>query len=135
MGPDPREMADSDLIILWGNNAVSTQVNVMSHIAKARKQRGAKLAVVDPYRNASAEVADLHICLRPGTDGALACAMMHVLFAEGMADWDYLRRYSDVPDELADHVKTKTPAWARRNNWPCGKRDRFVRAPVWRYAT
>ena len=112
MGPDPREMADADLIILWGNNAVSTQVNVMSHIAKARKQRGAKLVVVDPYRNASAEVADLHICLRPGTDGALACAMMHVLFAERMADWDYLRHDSDVPDELAAHVKTRTPSWA-----------------------
>ncbi len=112
MGPDPREMAQSDLIILWGNNAVATQVNVMTHIAKARKQRGAKLVVVDPYRNASAEGADLHICLRPGTDGALACAMMNVLFAEGLADWDYLRRYSDVPDELAEHVKTRTPAWA-----------------------
>ena len=112
MGPDPREMAESDLIILWGNNAVATQVNVMSHVAKARKQRGAKLAVVDPYRNATAEIADIHICLRPGTDGALACTMMHVLFAEGMADWDYLRRYSDVPDALAAHLKTRTPAWA-----------------------
>ena len=112
MGPDPREMAESDLIILWGNNAVSTQVNVMSHIAKARKRRGAKLVVVDPYRNATAEVADIHICLRPGTDGALACAMMNVLFAEGFADWDYLRRYTDVPEELAEHVKSRTPAWA-----------------------
>ena len=112
MGPDPREMAEADLVILWGNNAVATQVNVMAHIAKARKQRGAKLVVVDPYRNGSAEAADQHICLRPGTDGALACAMMHVLFAEGLADWDYLRRYSDVPDELAAHVATKSPAWA-----------------------
>ena len=112
MGPDPREIADADLIILWGNNAVSTQVNVMSHVAKARKQRGARLIVVDPYRSPTAEVADQHVCLRPGTDGALACAMMHVLFAEGMADWDYLRRYSDVPDELAEHVKSRTPAWA-----------------------
>src|SRR5262249_9143760 len=49
---------------------------------------------------------------RPGTDGALACAVMHVLFAEGYADWDYMRRYTDAPDELAAHVSTRTPQWA-----------------------
>jgi anaerobic selenocysteine-containing dehydrogenase len=49
-GTDPREMAQSDLIVVWGGNPVSTQVNAMSHIAKARKQRGAKLAVIDVYR-------------------------------------------------------------------------------------
>jgi anaerobic selenocysteine-containing dehydrogenase len=111
-GVDPREMAESDLIVLWGTNAVATQVNVMHHVTKARRARGAKVAVVDPYRNATAEAADIHLCLRPGTDGALACAVMHVLFAESMADWDYLRRYTDVPDELARHLQAKTPAWA-----------------------
>ena len=114
LGVDAREMAESDLIIVWGANAAVTQVNVMTHIAKARKARGAKLIVVDPYRNATAEVADQHICPRPGTDGALACAMMHVLFAEGYADRDYLARYTDVPDELEAHLKTRTPAWAAR---------------------
>ena len=114
LGVDAREMAESDLIIVWGANAAVTQVNVMTHIAKARKTRGAKLIVVDPYRNATAEVADQHICPRPGTDGALACAMMHVLFAEGFADRDYLARYTDVPDELEAHLKTRTPAWAAR---------------------
>ena len=43
---------------------------------------------------------------------AAGAALMHVVFAEGLADWDYLRRYSDVPDELAAHVATKSPAWA-----------------------
>ena len=79
-GPDPREMAESDLIISWGGNPASTQVNVMTHVQRARKGRGAKLVVVDPYRTRTAQVADLHYCLRPGTDGALACAIMHVLF-------------------------------------------------------
>ena len=111
-GPDPREMAQSDLIVLWGTNAAETQVNVMSHVAKARKARGARLVVVDPYRNATAEVADEHLCLRPGTDGALACAVMHVLFAEGYADRDYLARYTDVPDQLEAHLATRSPAWA-----------------------
>jgi len=70
--------------------------------------------VIDPYRNGSAEVADQHICLRPGTDGALAAAMMHVLFAEGYADRDYMARYTDVPDRLEEHLKTRTPEWAAR---------------------
>src|SRR5580658_6652221 len=52
-GVDGREMAESDLIVVWGGNPVSTQVNVMTHIAKARKQRGAKLVVVDVYRTPS----------------------------------------------------------------------------------
>jgi anaerobic selenocysteine-containing dehydrogenase len=68
--------------------------------------------VVDPYRTGTAEQADLHLPVRPGTDGALACAMMHVLFAEGYADWPYLRKYTDVPDRLAAHVATRTPEWA-----------------------
>src|SRR5712672_3982454 len=52
-GPDPREMAKSDLIVIWGTNAVNTQVNVMTHAIRARKERGAKLAVVDVYMNAT----------------------------------------------------------------------------------
>jgi len=47
-GPDPREMAESDLIVVWGGNPVATQVNAMAHISRARKQRGAKLVVIDP---------------------------------------------------------------------------------------
>ncbi len=111
-GVDPREMADSDLIVIWGTNAVHTQVNVMTHAARARKGNSARIVVVDPYRNATAETADMHLALRPGTDGALACAVMHVLFRDGYADWDYLRRYTDVPDELCRHVADRPPAWA-----------------------
>jgi len=114
MGASPYEMAEADMVILWGTNAVATQVNVMNHVSRARKNHGAKLIVVDPYRNGSAEVADQHICLRPGTDGALAVAMMHVLFAEGYADRDYMARYTDVPDKLEEHLKTRTPEWAAR---------------------
>lgn len=111
-GVDLREAAEhADLVIIWGGNPVNTQVNVMAH-AMAAKKRGAKLLVVDPYRTGTAEKADLHVAPRPGTDGALACAMMHVLFAEGYADWDYLRRYTDCPDELAAHVRSRTPEWA-----------------------
>jgi len=111
-GIDMREVAQhSDLVVIWGGNPVNTQVNVMQH-AMAAKKRGAKLVVVDPYRTGTAEKADLHLALRPGTDGALACGVMHVLFAEGFADWDYLRRYTDRPDDLAAHLQTRTPEWA-----------------------
>src|SRR5574337_776881 len=90
VGPDPREMARADLIVIWGGNPVATQVNVMTHLTRARKERGAKLVVVDPYRSGTAEVADVHLCLRPGSDGALACAVMHCAFRDGHADRGYL---------------------------------------------
>lgn len=111
-GADPREIGESDLIVVWGGNPVSTQVNVMTHIAKARKTRGAKLVVIDPYRTPTAEAADIHIPIRPGTDGALACAVMQVLFAENLADWDYMREFSDGPERLQQHLATRTPEWA-----------------------
>jgi len=84
----------------------------MAHIQRARKQRGAKLVVVDTYRTPTADVADLAVILKPGTDAALACAMMHVAFKEGFADRAYMAKYADVPDELEAHVADKTPAWA-----------------------
>jgi anaerobic selenocysteine-containing dehydrogenase len=111
-GTDPREMALSDLIVVWGGNPVSTQVNVMHHVARARKERGAKLVVVDPYRSPTAAVADLHLAPRPGTDGALACAVMHVAFRDGYADRDYMARHADCPDALEAHLATRGPDWA-----------------------
>jgi len=111
-GVDSREIAKSDLVVVWGGNPVATQVNLMAHIQRARKRRGAKLVVVDTYRTPTADVADLAVILKPGTDAALACAMMHVAFKEGFADRAYMARYTDVPDELEAHVQDKTPAWA-----------------------
>jgi anaerobic selenocysteine-containing dehydrogenase len=111
-GADPREMAESDLIVIWGCNAVSTQVNVMTHVTRARKERGAKVVCIDPYRNGTAEAADIHLAVRPGTDGALACAVMHVLFKEGYADRAYMARYADCPERLEKHLETRTPEWA-----------------------
>ena len=111
-GADPREMAKSDLVIIWGTNAASTQVNVMTHALKARRERGAKIVCIDVYRQATAKQADLLVCVRPGTDGALACALMHVLFRDGHADRDYLARYTDCPARLEAHLAGKTPEWA-----------------------
>ncbi len=113
-GSDPREMARSDLVVIWGTNAVSTQVNVMTHAVKARKTRGARIVVVDVYRTATMEQADLGLCLRPGTDGALAASVMHVLFRDGYADRDYLASHTDRPADLEAHLKDRTPDWAAR---------------------
>lgn len=111
-GPDPREMAKSDLVVIWGTNAVNTQVNVMTHAAKARKERGARIVAIDVYQNGTMEQADLALCLKPGTDGALACAVMHVLFRDGYANREYLEKYTDYPQGLEQHMKTRTPEWA-----------------------
>lgn len=111
-GADPREMAKSDLVVIWGTNAVATQVNVMTHAIKARKERGARIVVVDVYRTPTMDQADVGVMVRPGTDAALACAIMHVLFREGWADRPFLQSHTDVPAELEAHLSTRTPEWA-----------------------
>ena len=111
-GVDAREMAESDLIVIWGCNPVSTQVNVMTHATKARKNRNAKIVVVDPYVTESAKQADIHLMPNPGTDGALACAVMHVLFRDGYADRAYMAAHTSGADELETHLLSRTPEWA-----------------------
>ncbi|HEU5018403.1 MAG TPA: molybdopterin oxidoreductase family protein [Pseudolabrys sp.] len=127
-GPDPREMAKSDLVVIWGTNAVNTQVNVMTHATRARKERGAKIAAVDVYMNGTMEQADLPVLVKPGTDGALACAVMHCLFRDGKADWDYLDKYTDAPRELEAHLRMRDPAWASAiTGTPVGTIEAFAR--------
>ena len=127
-GADPREMAKSDLVTIWGTNAVNTQVNVMTHATRARKERGAKIVVVDIYMNSTMQQADLAVLIRPGTDGALACAVMHCLFRDGKADWDYLERFTDAPRELEAHVRTRDPDWASQiTGCPAATIEEFAR--------
>ena len=92
LGPGPstdiESAAQSDYIIIWGSNTLTTNVHAWPFFQKAR-QKGAKL-VVDPYRNRTARKADQHLMLRPGSDAALALAMMQVLIAEDLIDRDYI---------------------------------------------
>jgi anaerobic selenocysteine-containing dehydrogenase len=111
-GSDPREMAKSDCVVIWGTNPVHTQVNVMHHAMRARKERGAKVVVVDIYETSTMKQADVGLIIRPGTDGALACAVMHVLFRDALADWPYLEKFTDVPREFARHLEARSPQWA-----------------------
>ena len=111
-GVDGREMAKSDLIVVWGGNPVSTQVNVMTHIAKARKERGSKLVVVDPYRTGTAETAGFtsSAAARHRRRARLRGAARAV---QGRyADRAYLARYADDPAGLEAHVESRGPAWA-----------------------
>ncbi len=113
-GPDPREVKYSELIIVWGGNPASTQVNFMKHIKFAKKTSNAKLIVIDPYETRTARVADYHYAIKPGTDGALACALMHIMFRDGYADIEYLKKYSDDYIGLTDSLKEKNSAWASK---------------------
>ncbi|WP_127145845.1 molybdopterin-containing oxidoreductase family protein [Pelagibacterium montanilacus] len=108
-GTNPEQIAESDCVVIWGTNPVATQVNVMTHAVRARRERGAKLVVVDIYRTATMEQADVPLLIRPGTDGALALAVMNVLLREGLADRDYLAERTDFDAEVEAGIGQMTP--------------------------
>src|SRR5687767_471332 len=107
-GNDSEQMVGAELVVLWGVNAAYSTINVMTLIKQAR-ERGAYVVVIDPYRTPTALQADEHLMVRPGTDGALALAIMHVLVTEGLLDRDYIERATLGFPELADHVKGYAP--------------------------
>ncbi len=111
-GPDPREVLHSKVIIIWGGNPASTQVNFMKHVQNARKKNKSYLIVVDPYLTKTARLADMHIKLKPGTDGALACGIMKILFESGLVDYEYMKKYSNGYKELELHLNSKPIDWA-----------------------
>ena len=107
-GNDAEQMVDSELVVLWGINASYSHINLMSLVKRAR-QRGAFIVCIDPYRTQTAKGADLHLRPRPGTDGALALGMMHVLVGEGLVDHEYIQRATLGYEALAQHVKQYDP--------------------------
>jgi anaerobic selenocysteine-containing dehydrogenase len=110
-GVDPESFIHSKYIVIWGCNSVSTNIHHW-HIVKDAQKKGAKVVVIDPYRSRTAKEADWHIAPKPGTDGALAMAMMQVIIEEGLQDQDYVDNYTVGFAELAERVKTRTPEWA-----------------------
>ncbi len=111
-GVNSDEIEKADVVVIWGTNAVATQVNLMTHAIRARKERGARIVAIDIYDTETMRQADLALRLRPGTDGALACAVMHILFRDGLADREYMAKYTDEPAALEAHVRDRGPAWA-----------------------
>jgi anaerobic selenocysteine-containing dehydrogenase len=100
---DPESVVNSDLIIAWGANIVTTNVHLYPFVEEARA-KGARFIVIDPYRNRTAERADWYIPIRIGTDAALALGMMHVLVRDGLTDPAYMQAHTEGFDVLAAEV-------------------------------
>ncbi len=102
--------AHSRLIVLWGANLPS-QPNTARHVALA-KRRGAHVITVDVRDTEATAQSDEMLRIRPGTDPALALAMMHVIVGEGLTDGEFVERHTVGFDALAAHVRPYSPAWA-----------------------
>ncbi|MGB2923240.1 MAG: molybdopterin-dependent oxidoreductase, partial [Mycobacterium sp.] len=108
-GLDVESMAHSKYIIVWGMNMTSTNLHGWPFLLEARKNNGAKIVVIDPFRTRTARQADWHIPIRPGTDGALALGMIHEIIAQGLTDADYIEKYTVGYDELAARAANFSP--------------------------
>jgi anaerobic selenocysteine-containing dehydrogenase len=108
VGTNVEHAPDAKLIVIWGSNPIVSNLHFWTRCQEA-KRRGAKLVIIDPRRNETAEKCDQHIALLPGTDGALALALMHVIIGEGLHDQDYVERHTLGFDWLAGRVKDWTP--------------------------
>ena len=111
VGCDPEQAAQSKLILIWGSNPVISNLHFWSRCQEA-KRNGARLIIIDPRRNETAVKCHQHIALYPGTDAALALAMMHVIIGEGLTDADYIAQHTLGFRELAQRVHEWTPVRA-----------------------
>jgi anaerobic selenocysteine-containing dehydrogenase len=93
IGADPEGIPESDLILLWGTNTLTSNPHLWPFVLQAR-ERGARVIAIDPIRTRTAAQCDQWIGIRPGTDAALALGMMHVLFERGLEDSDYLAKHT-----------------------------------------
>jgi anaerobic selenocysteine-containing dehydrogenase len=89
-GPSPDVVRGSDLVLLWGINAVATNLHFVARVKEARR-RGAEVILLETYENDTAAFADRTILVRPGSDAALALGLVHVLARDGLADEAFLR--------------------------------------------
>ena len=115
-GKYPVEEMNAGLYVLWGHNPEESdfplQLALQENLAK-----GSKLVVIDPKRIPLAKRADMYLPIRPGTDGALALAMMHVIIKENLYDGDFIDRWAHGFDRLVPHVESYTPEWAEKITW------------------
>ena len=103
-GTDMEQVRNAKLILAWGANILGTNVHLWPFIVEARRN-GAKFYTIDPVKNRTGQAADRHYFIHPGSDAALALALMHVLVAEGLCDEDYIARYTTGFDALREHVR------------------------------
>ncbi len=110
-GVEPEQFRNAKLIIAWGANILATNVHLWPFILEARRN-GARFYTIDPHRNRTGHLADRHYSIHPGSDTALALAMMHVIIGEGLEDRDYVARHTLGFDDLKARVRKWTPARA-----------------------
>ena len=108
IGADGEGLPESDLVLLWGTNTLTSNPHLWPFVLEARKN-GARILGIDPIRTRTMEQCDEWLAIRPGTDAALALAMMHVVFDEGLEDRDYLERYTLGADQLRERVREYPP--------------------------
>ena len=105
----PEDIIHSRYIIIWGTNPVISNQHLWPLILKARKS-GAKVVVIDPFKSKTAERADSHLQLRPGTDTALALGLMHIILRENLHDQEFIDLHTLGIEALKKHVKKYDPA-------------------------
>jgi anaerobic selenocysteine-containing dehydrogenase len=110
-GLDPESYIHSKYIVIWACNSVSTNLHHWA-IVKDAQAKGAKVVVIDSYASRTAKGGDWHICPKPGTDGALAMALINSIIEQGLVDQDYVDKYTLGYAELNDRAKDRTPEWA-----------------------
>lgn len=109
MGTDPERFNEAKLILIWGSNVITSNVHLWPKILEAQRN-GARIIAIDPYRSLTAEKCDQHIAPLPGTDGALALAMMHVIIKENLIDADYVEKYTLGFELLRERVMEYPPS-------------------------
>jgi len=107
-GTEPEQFRHARLIVAWGANILGTSVHLWPFVTEARRN-GAKLYTIDPHRNRTGAASDKHFFIHPGSDTALALAMMHVIIGEGLHDAEYVSRHTEGFDGLRERVKAWTP--------------------------
>ena len=115
-GRYPTEEADSNLYILWGHNPDQSDFP-LKFFLKKNLNKGAKLVVIDPKRIPLADQADMYLRIRPGSDGALALAIMNVIIGEDLYDRDFVEKHTYGFDKLVPHVRKYTLEWAEEITW------------------
>jgi len=108
LGTPTEDFRLAKLVLAWGANIHGNNVHLWPMVEQARRN-GARLIVIDPYRTRTAALADWHIAIRPGTDGALALAMIHVILNEGFEDRAYIDQMTHGFAQLAERAREYTP--------------------------
>ncbi len=107
-GVEPEQFRNAKLIIAWGANILGTNVHLWPFIVEARRN-GAKFYTIDPHQNRTGKLSDRHYAIHPGTDAALALAMMHVIACDHLEDRDYVERHTLGFSDLKERVREWTP--------------------------